>query len=111
MGTVGNVGLVYFDAKVRRSFRDSKLITLKPPCLQGIGRRAFLKQAAKGAVMNVKLVDGRVVSLGSTAADPRRVMGTTVGGGTSVVGSSGPSATGQIPLLSTNVHPQTKSSK
>ncbi|KAI9095147.1 senescence-associated protein-domain-containing protein [Phlyctochytrium arcticum] len=46
LGAVGNVGLVYFDAK-------------------GIGRRAILKHAAKGA-FNIKLKDGRVVKVGET---------------------------------------------
>ncbi|KAJ3184260.1 hypothetical protein HDU87_005107 [Geranomyces variabilis] len=45
LGAAGNVALIYFDAK-------------------GVGRRAFLKHAAKGAVTNVRLKDGRIVSLG-----------------------------------------------
>ncbi|KAI8825773.1 senescence-associated protein-domain-containing protein [Fimicolochytrium jonesii] len=51
LGAVGHVGLMYFDAK-------------------GIGRRAFLKKAAKGAITNVKLKDGRVVSLGGANNGP-----------------------------------------
>ncbi|KND00984.1 uncharacterized protein SPPG_09171 [Spizellomyces punctatus DAOM BR117] len=68
LGAVGNVGLVYFDAR-------------------GIGRRALLKHVAKGVVMNVRLTDGRVVSLGQNTSEPSRV-------------------SGQVPVVSAKVHPQ-----
>ncbi|KAJ3043106.1 hypothetical protein HDV00_005720 [Rhizophlyctis rosea] len=44
-GTIGNIGLVYFDAK-------------------GVSKRAFIKKAAKEAVLSVRMKDGRVARLG-----------------------------------------------
>ncbi|KAJ3188863.1 hypothetical protein HDU85_004577 [Gaertneriomyces sp. JEL0708] len=75
LGGVGNVALIYFDAK-------------------GIGRRAFIKHAAKGA-LNIKLKDGRVVSLGERAGQ----------GKVAAAASTPPAQKGQVPVL-TNVQPK-----
>ncbi|KAI9011149.1 senescence-associated protein-domain-containing protein [Gaertneriomyces semiglobifer] len=75
LGGVGNVALIYFDAK-------------------GIGRRAFIKHAAKGA-LNIKLKDGRVVSLGERAGQ----------GKVAVAATAAPGQKGQVPVL-TNVQPK-----
>ncbi|KAI8921929.1 senescence-associated protein-domain-containing protein [Powellomyces hirtus] len=75
LGAVGNVGLIYFDAK-------------------GIGRRAFLKHAAKGAITNVKLKDGRVVSLGKREDLKKSgIFGPPTAGPSSI---AGPSAQGPV---------------
>ncbi|KAJ3161824.1 hypothetical protein HDU86_006595 [Geranomyces michiganensis] len=88
LGAAGNVALIYFDAK-------------------GVGRRAFLKHAAKGAV-NVQLKDGRVVSLGSkddlkkgaleaAAATTTAVPSSSGAGGSSGGGGGGWPAMGKGP--------------
>ncbi|KAJ3299579.1 hypothetical protein HK104_008292 [Borealophlyctis nickersoniae] len=72
MGFVGNIGLVYVDAR-------------------GLTHRAFIKKAAKEAVLNVRMKDGRVATLSGKEFEAMQAAGyggNVVGGGSQVGGLS-----------------------